>query len=144
MLKKYYKDFFVQNYANKSAINDTTGIKIELVNSGLNHSLNQDKNYRLWPTIRYLSSIIKNAFHTIEPSLHTTDPNTTRGSVTHIFYSKGDYIFKSDMSEKKETHILKIIAVTFKQGNQNNFRHITKLDENQTIISTRLVSIEIE
>jgi hypothetical protein len=143
-LKKYYKDFFKQNYENKSTINDAAGIEVKLVNTGLNHCFQQGENYYLWPAIRYLSSIIKIATYMPETSQHINDPNTTHGDIAHIFYCKGDYIFNSENKQIKETHVLRISAVTFKEGSQNNFRHISKLDENQTNIIAKLISIEIQ
>ena len=137
-LKNYYTKIFKQYYTGKSEINDSSKINVKLVNSGIKHCLNQKDNYYLWPVIRYLQKAIKIAFHTTEPSQHLNDPNTTRGNITHIFYCKGDYILKSG---KRETHILRITAITFKKSPHNNFRHIT---ENNKIINTKLISIEIQ
>ena len=142
-LKNHYKSIFTKN---TYTINDLSKIRVELVNTGIIHCLNQDENYYLWPAIRYLSSIIKIAFHTTEPSQHITNPNTTRGNIAHIFYCKGNYIFKKSEGETEElgTHILRITAITFKKGTQNNFRHITKYNENQKFINTKLLSIEFQ
>ncbi|MDR0556504.1 MAG: hypothetical protein LBG43_01335 [Treponema sp.] len=91
MLKNYYRIFFKQSYENKTAINDPSGIKVELVNTGVEHSLRQIKNYYLWHAIRFLLPIIKIAHHTTEPSQHMNDTNTTRCDIAHIFNCKGNY-----------------------------------------------------
>jgi hypothetical protein len=44
-LRTYYEDFFKTNFSGKSAVNAFTGIKVELVNSGLSKTLSQGKNY---------------------------------------------------------------------------------------------------
>jgi hypothetical protein len=140
MLRNYYRTFFKQSYENKTAVNSHSGIKVELVNIGVEHSLRQIKNCYLWPAIRFLLPIIKIAHHTTETSQHINNTNTTRGDIVHIFNCKGNYTFGSET----ENHILRISAVTFKKGNQNNFRHLSKLGENQNVAIARLVSIEIQ
>jgi len=140
--KSQYRNFFTQNYTNKSVINNTSKVQVELVNTGIDHCLRQNNNYYLWPAIRYLPSIIEMAFHTTETSQHINDPNTTRGNIVHIFYCKGEYIFKSGTNVTNKTHILRISAITFKQGLQNNFRHIT--ENNEDITEAILISVEIQ
>jgi hypothetical protein len=148
-IKKYYNTVFTNNFLNKSITNNVSKIKIQLVRRGLNHCFQEGGNYKLWPAIRYLKTIIENAYYDNVPeeSQHIDDPKTTRGDDAHIFYCKGKYITKIENEEykqevKEEIHTLRIATVTFKQGNQVNFNHISKYKENNNVLCVELTAID--
>jgi len=139
-LQQYYKEYCRQNYTNKSAINKSSGVNVDFVMSGIDHSLWKIQNYYLWPAIRYLPSIIEISSCNTEISQHINNPNTDRGDQAYIFNCSGEYIFRTG----KETHELRISAITYKNRPNINIRHVgPNLNENQNIIKAKLVSFEI-
>jgi hypothetical protein len=147
-IKKYYNTVFTNNFINKSFTNNESKIKIQLVRRGINHCFQEGTNYNLWPAIRYLKTILENAYHDEpEESQHIDEPNTTRGDIAHIFYCKGKYITKIVNEEQKQEvkekiHTLRIATVTFKQGNQINFNHLSKYKENNNVLCVELTAID--
>ncbi|GHV79029.1 hypothetical protein AGMMS49944_08200 [Spirochaetia bacterium] len=147
-IKEYYNTIFTNDLLNKSVTNNESKIKIQLVRRGLNHCFQERGNYKLWPAIRYLKTIIENAYHDVpEESQHIDDPETTRGDEAHIFYCKGKYITKIENKDQKqeikeEIHTLRIATVTFKQGNQVNFNHLSKYKENNNVLCVELTAID--
>jgi hypothetical protein len=146
-LKEYYRDIFTRNFENKHIIHSKTGIKISLYSKGINHCLNENKNYYLWSAIKYLKPILENAYHTTEDSQHKHKSKTTRGDTVHIFLCNGNYITlkkegQSEIEEKRQTHTLRISAITFKNNKHINFHHIKKFNENQDRLCVELESID--
>ena len=126
-LRKYYVDFF-RNMPCKSVVNKSSGVNVDIVKSGIEHSMYRSRSYRLWPVIRYLPTLIESGSYTKEVSQHINDSNTARGQDVHIFNCSCEFV-----SPNTQSHRMRIAAITFKNNSKIHFRNVAK--ENNDILN---------